>query len=186
MFHDPSQFPIATALESHWQVIRDEYLALPTQAFDPWIQQSMHGEGWSVFGLIAGGFVLPSAKFCPQTTELLKSFNIVGLAGFSRMNPGTHILPHEGWATNEYRLHLGLDVPAGCRLRVLDETREWENGKCLVFDDTSMHEAWNDSDSVRGNLMVDFLRPGQTEFSIEGVPSNVIEYVKKLMEEDQN
>ncbi len=184
MFHDPANFEVSAVLESHWEEIRDEYVALPDQSFDPWVQQSMHGEGWSVFGLIAGGMKLPGSKYCPRTTEILGRFKTVGLAGFSRMAPATHILPHCGWATNEYRLHLGLVVPAGCRLKVEDETRVWQEGKCLVFDDTAIHEAWNDSDQLRGNLMVDFLRPGKTEFSINNVPPDVIEYVKGLLEEN--
>lgn len=183
MFIDPVKFTIATELETQWEIIRDEYLALPDKCFDPWVQQSMHGEGWSVFGLIAGGIKLPGSEYCPRTTELLISSGNVGLAGFSRMAPGTHILPHCGWATNEYRLHLGLVVPPDCRIKVGAETRHWEAGKCLIFEDTTLHEAWNDSDQLRGNLMVDFLRPGMTEFSIDNVPPDVIEYAKRLLDD---
>ncbi|MEM9944082.1 MAG: aspartyl/asparaginyl beta-hydroxylase domain-containing protein, partial [Planctomycetota bacterium] len=171
MFYDAEKFLLVQLLEENWQTIREEYLALSEECFDPWVQQSMHGKGWSVFGLIAGGMTLPTAKKCPRTTELLMQAGNVGLAGFSRMAPGTHILPHQGWAENEYRCHLGLVVPEGCRLKVLEETRHWEEGRCLVFDDTAMHEAWNDSDKTRGNLMVDFLKPGKKQFSIDNVPS---------------
>ena len=181
MFVDPNDFPIAAELEANWTTIRDEFMALPKQSFDPWVQRSMHGEGWSVFGLFAAGFKIPgAAKLCPRTVEIIESFGNVGLAGFSRMAPHTHILPHQGWATNEYRLHLGLVVPDGCRLKVRDETRHWRAGECLIFDDTAMHEAWNDSDEFRGNLMVDFLRPGQTEFSVNNVPPDVRKYAEGL------
>ena len=180
MFFDPKEFPIVQVLESNWEVIRDEYLALSTEAFDPWVQRSMHGDGWSVYGLVAAGFSIPGgADKCPRTSEILSSIPGVGLAGFSRMAPGTHITPHSGWAENEYRLHLGLVVPEGCRLRVAEETRSWRAGKCLIFDDTVEHEAWNDSDQVRGNLMVDFLRPDKTEFSTR-VPNYVREYAESL------
>jgi beta-hydroxylase len=37
--------------------------------------------------------------------------------------------------------------------------RSWEEGKSLVFDDSHLHEAWNDSDSYRVVLFVDLLRP---------------------------
>ena len=180
MFLDKAQFAIASILESNWELIRDEYLSLPEGVFDPWIQRSMHGDGWSVFGLIAIGHPIPNhSNRCPRTTELLLSIGSVGLAGFSRMSPGTHILPHSGWAENEYRLHLGLVVPPGCRIRVANETLNWETGKCLIFDDTVEHEAWNDSNHERVNLMVDFLRPGKKDFSTR-VPQYVREYAEEL------
>ena len=173
MFLNSNDFPIVKVLEMHWEEIREEYLSLSPNAFDPWVQRSMHGHGWSVYGLIAAGQPIPGgSRQCPRTAEILSQLNGIGLAGFSRMAPGTHIAPHSGWAENEYRLHLGLVVPEGCRLRVANETREWQEGKCLIFDDTVEHEAWNDSALVRGNLMVDLLRPGMTEFST-GVPDEV-------------
>ena len=186
MFIDKDSFTIVRALESNWEVIRDEYLALASDAFDPWVQRSMHGSGWSVYGLVAAGRSIPGGrKQCPRTAEILSFFDGVGLAGFSRMEPGTHIAPHSGWAENEYRLHLGLVVPGGCRLRVANETREWQEGKCLVFDDTIEHEAWNESTEVRGNLMVDFLRPGKTEFSTQ-VPDEVRQYAEGLFRDGED
>ena len=186
MFLDKSKFGIARCLEANWEVIRDEYLSLPKEAFDPWVQRSMHGAGWSVYGLIAGGQHIPGAmNQCPRTTEILGLLDGIGLAGFSRMAAGTHIASHSGWAENEYRLHLGLVVPDGCRLRVADETRTWGEGQCLIFDDTVEHEAWNDSTEVRANLMVDFLRPGKTEFS-PFVPNDVREYALELFRDNHD
>jgi beta-hydroxylase len=40
-----------------------------------------------------------------------------------------------------------------------DETRTWQEGKCMVFDDTVEHEAWNKSDQSRVVLIVDFKAP---------------------------
>ena len=186
MFLNPDDFEIVKLLEANWERIRDEYLDLPNQSFDPWVQQSMHGSGWSVFGLIAGGMQIPGgSRQCPETYRILTQYPGIGLAGFSRMAPGTHILPHAGWAENEFRLHLGLVVPDGCRIRVCNETRNWQPGKCLIFDDTMVHEAWNDSNDVRGNLMVDFLRPGKTEFS-KNIPDDVLKYAQRLFGDDDS
>ena len=183
MFYPASNFDLVEKLESNWEVIRDEMLSISQSDFDPWLQRSMHGEGWSVFGLAAIGRQFKQAvEYCPQTTKILQAIPGVALSGFSRMAPGTHILPHCGWAYDSYRLHLGLDVPSGCRLRVADETRSWKNGKCLVFDDTVEHEAWNDSTEVRTTLMVDFLRPGINEFSIDHIPPDVAEYARSMMD----
>jgi len=48
MFLDPRQFGFVSDLEAAWREIRDEYLALPEDLFEPWVQREMYGEGWSV------------------------------------------------------------------------------------------------------------------------------------------
>jgi beta-hydroxylase len=181
MFLDPGQFDFVSALESQWEAIRDEYLALPVDSFDPWVQRQMHGGGWRVFGLYAVGRQIPGAcAACPRTAEALKGVPGLSMAGFSRLAGRTHVEPHVGWAESVYRLHLALDVPPGCRLRVGNETRAWEEGRCLVFDDTVDHEAWNDSDRPRGVLLLDFLRSGLTGSVEDHIPEEVREYAEKL------
>lgn len=183
MFLEPSKFALTAILEAHWEEIRDEFVALPQDSFDPWVQRQMHGEGWSVFGLTAAGQRITGAcAQCPKTAEILDSIEGVSLSGFSRLAPHTHIKPHVGWAASVYRLHLGLVVPPGCRLRVADESREWQEGKCLIFDDTVEHEAWNDSDQTRGTLLLDFLRPGITDFTMDMVPEDVRRYAERLID----
>ena len=59
--------------------------------------------------------------------------------------------------------HLPLIVPPGCGFRVGNETREWEEGKLLIFDDTIEHEAWNESDQDRVVLIFDIWRPELSE-----------------------
>ena len=59
------------------------------------------------------------------------------------------------------RLHLGLIIPKtytaiGCAIRVGEEIENWQEGKCLIFDDTIEHEAWNRSHDTRVVLLVDF------------------------------
>jgi len=51
---------------------------------------------------------------------------------------------------------MGLVVPTGCILKVNGIEGTWEEGKCIVFDDTFRHEAWNPSyDTTRIVLMLD-------------------------------
>jgi hypothetical protein len=180
-FLDPRQFPFVEELEARWEAIRDEYRALPTDAFDPWVQREMHGGGWTVFGLYALGRPIPGAcSSCPLTAQALAQVPGVSMAGFSRLAPRTHVKPHVGWAASVYRLHLGLVVPQGCRLRVASETRTWHDGRSLLFDDTVEHEAWNDSDLMRGVLLVDFLRPGVGGLAEDHVPEEVQRYAESL------
>ncbi|HLW64572.1 MAG TPA: aspartyl/asparaginyl beta-hydroxylase domain-containing protein [Gemmataceae bacterium] len=181
MFIDPAQFEFVAALESQWQAIREEYLALPGDSFDPWVQRQMHGGGWTVFGLYALGQPIPAAcAACPNTARVLKQIPGLSMAGFSRLAPHTHVKPHVGWAASVYRMHLALVVPPGCRLRVAGETRHWQEGRCLIFDDIVEHEAWNDSDLPRGVLLIDFLRPGVTGSVADHVPEEVRQYAAQL------
>ena len=181
MFLDPAQFDFVPKLEAHWEAIRDEYLALPSQSFDPWVQRQMHGGGWTVFGLYALGQAIPEAcRACPNTARALQQIPSLSMAGFSRLAPHTHVKPHVGWAVSVYRMHLALVVPPGCRLRVAAETRTWQEGRCLIFDDTVEHEAWNEADLPRGVLLVDFLRPGITGSVADHVPEEVQQYAAQL------
>jgi beta-hydroxylase len=181
MFIDPAKFEFVADLEAQWDAIRSEYLALPSDAFDPWIQRPMHGGGWTVFGLYAVGRPIPAAcAACPRTARALRRVPGLSMAGFSRLAPRTHVNPHVGWAASVYRLHLGLVVPTACRLRVAAETRTWQEGRCLIFDDTVEHEAWNDSESPRGVLLLDFLRPGFSGSVEDHVPEEVRQYAAHL------
>src|SRR3546814_9348823 len=65
------------------------------------------------------------------------------VAFFSALKPGTHIPPHNGATNTPLTVHMPLVIPPDCALRVGDETRTWEPGKLLMFDDTIRHEAWN-------------------------------------------
>src|SRR5262245_14042258 len=141
MFIDARQFDFVMELEAAWEEIRDEYLSLPEDAFEPWVQREMYGDGWTVFGLYAFGERLDAAiNACPHTASALSRVPGLTTAGFSRLAPGTSIKPHVGWVQTVYRSHLGLIVPDECGMRVGLETRSWQEGECLIFDDTIEHE----------------------------------------------
>lgn len=75
------------------------------------------------------------------------------------MHPGVHVWPHCGPTNCRIRSHLGLVIPEGPRLRVGNETRTWELGKFIVFDDSIEHEVWHDGNSLRLVLIVDMWHP---------------------------
>ena len=79
---------------------------------------------------------------------------------FSIMRPGAHILPHRGVTNARAVLHLGLDIPDGCALRLTEvEQLGWQAGRCFAFDDTYEHEAWNRSPATRTILLGDIWNP---------------------------
>ncbi len=164
MFKQSSDFPFVSLLESHWEVIRDELLQLAPQDYLAWPEKHLYGKGWDVFGLYAFGLkVAKNCQLCPETTALVEQIPGLVTAGFSSLQPGTHIAPHTGYEDRVYRCHLGLlGCTEECGLRVGDETRHWQAGRCLVFDDTTEHEAWNRGQQTRIVLLLDF-KPDATE-----------------------
>jgi aspartate beta-hydroxylase len=78
------------------------------------------------------------------------------------LRPGARIPPHTGYVNTRLICHLPLIVPDGCAIRVGNETRAWQEGRALVFDDTVEHEAWNRSDRLRVVLLFDIWRPELT------------------------
>lgn len=102
---DRNQFDFVSTLESRTSVIRDEYLALPRESFDPSVRRQMHGGGRSVFGLYAVGQPITAAcAACPGTAEALTGGPGLSMTGFSRLAPNTHVKPHVGWAASVYRV----------------------------------------------------------------------------------
>ena len=157
MFLDNKNFPFVSKLEGNWRIILNELRNLPKRDFQPWPERHLYRKGWHVFGLIAfGKRVEPNWRACPKTTNLVTRFvPSCYTLGFSWLDPRTHIKPHLGYTKAITRCHLGLVTPIGARLRVANETRVWQEGKMIIFDDTSEHEAWNNSEVSRVVLLFD-------------------------------
>ena len=83
----------------------------------------------------------------------------MGSAYFSLLQPKTHLKAHCGPTNLRLRMHFGLFVPKGCRIRVHDETRAWNEGECLLFDDSFEHEVWHDGTGDRIVLICDMWHP---------------------------
>lgn len=161
MFYPNDQFPFTKILEQNAQAIRKELLSLEEGRFLDWPEKHLYGQGWTVFGFYSFGIKLDkNCKRCPETTRVLEQIPGLVTAGFSHLKPNTHITPHTGAPEGVLRCHLGLVVPENSAIRVGTETRAWQEGKCMVFDDTVEHEAWNKGDKSRVVLLLDFEAPG--------------------------
>ncbi len=161
MFYDPQQFEFTPILEENWEAIYKEFLGIRDYLID-WIEKKLYDQGWQVYMLYSfphGDVMLPNILRCPTTASIVKEHVPThGVATFSILQPQTHIKPHTGYQGEVLRCHLPLSVPEGnCQLRVRDETRLWEPGKVLIFDDRVEHEAWNFTDQERVVLIIDFV-----------------------------
>jgi aspartyl/asparaginyl beta-hydroxylase (cupin superfamily) len=164
-WHDPAQFSIVPALEKEYEGIRREILALRRADFQREGEKIDRSGSWDVFFFYElGRKNVDNCAKCPLTTDIIEGHNTIrtlaGLSYFSKMSPGTHVAPHRGPTNMRLRCHLGLQVPDGdCAIRVGGETRTWQEGKCLVFDDHFTHEVWNNTSEPRIVLVVDLWHP---------------------------
>jgi beta-hydroxylase len=157
MFYETAEFKFTDSLESNWLSVREEVTRLQQSNFIPWHEKFLYNKGWNVFGLYAFEKKLENnCCLCSETTKLIESIPGMTTAGFSCLAAGTPILPHVGYSKAVLRCHLGLIVPDNCGMRVGNQRLNWQEGKCLIFDDTVEHEAWNHSSFSRIVLLIDF------------------------------
>ena len=143
------------------------------------VEESDHAGGlhsapdeWHWANFIDRGRVQPDMwEQCPNTAAALEAVPrlCVGampfaFAFFSTLQPRSRIAAHTAPANLRLRVHLPLVVPehstaADCGMRVAGETRPWEVGRALIFDDAFEHEVWNESDGERAVLLFDLWHP---------------------------
>lgn len=164
-------FPWVADLEANWRAIRAELdgvlvhpEAIPAfHDISPDQGRISRGDSWKTFTFYAiGTRIDENCEQCPVTEALLDTLPNLQNAWFSILAPRYHIPPHKGPTRAFIRCHLGLKVPRErdkCWIRVDDQICLWEEGKCLVFDDTYEHEVLNDTDEQRVVLFLDFDRP---------------------------
>ena len=176
-FYEREEFDWVPEIEAATSAIRAELEAVlaETHDFPPYAENDpnrpnkahylVDNRDWGAFHLLNGDPVEPNASRCPRTIEALKATPQPAIRGrspmalFSLLKPGTHIFAHNGLLNTRLICHLPLIVPDGCRFRVGNEIRVWEEGKLLIFDDSIEHEAWNDGTSRRVVLLFEIWRP---------------------------
>jgi aspartyl/asparaginyl beta-hydroxylase (cupin superfamily) len=184
-YYPRKHFPWLEALEAGTNVVRDELYDVLAQgqqleAFlghaPPLAGQGMlHSTGAREAAWDAYFFYRHGERYddhcarCPQTTVLLDTLPLVRIRDhapetlFSILTSGSHILPHTGVTNTRLVTHLPLIVPPDCAIRVGGEEHIWQEGRCVTFDDTYEHEAWNRSEQTRVVLILDSWHPDLSE-----------------------
>jgi beta-hydroxylase len=170
-FFDPAEFPWIAKVEAHADAIGrelDDVLGdlehLPNFQDISTDQYSLtQDDRWKTYFFAGYGFrVDEHLARCPATAAALAEIPGMTTAMFSILAPRKEIPPHVGPYKGVLRYHLALRVPEpldASGITVRGETRHWEPGRSLVFDDVWTHEAWNGTDDLRVVLFVDFIRP---------------------------
>lgn len=97
---------------------------------------------------------LPLANCPPHAPEVILSI----------LKPGTHIPPHFGISNFKLATHLPIIVPEGdLSITVGNEKNTWTEGQPIVFDDSFLHEAINNSSLTRVVLIADVWHPALSD-----------------------
>lgn len=132
--------------------------------------QSLAGSlQWSALDLFKDGQGNKEvATLFPQTLGQLKSIPTYALdecpveVFFSLLKPKQQIDAHYGQSNHSLTVHLALEVPENCYLKVADLKREWQEGGLLIFNDSYLHSAHNQSERMRIVLIFSVWHPALT------------------------
>lgn len=168
-FIDVKHFPELTVLEENWQTIRDEGLRLFDEGYIRAAAKyndlgfnSFFRAGWKRFYLKWYDDPLPSARnLCPRTTALVERIPTINAAMFAVLPPGARLPLHRDPFAGSLRYHLGLSTPNSelCRIFVDGERYFWKDGEAVMFDETYIHRAENQTETTRLILFCDIERP---------------------------
>lgn len=170
-FFPAGSFPWVGSLEAFYPAIRGEVLDLmqhdtPIPGFEQISTDQTklsNDRRWKTFFFLGYGLRFEeNIARCPATWAGLQRIPGLTTAFFSVLEPGKRLPPHRGPYKGVLRYHLGIIIPDradSCGIEVAGEQRHWAAGRSLIFDDTFVHSAWNDSGERRIVLFVDFARP---------------------------
>lgn len=183
---DLSDYPELAVLAQNYAVIREECEALVgskvripgMEELSSYTSGGIHQIAWKTFMFKSGRFIPENCRLAPKTAALLKDIPGIYTAFFSVLEPHQHIKAHWGYWKGFVRYHLGVIIPNDnadqcCWIRInphaqaaggdkslieQGETYHWRNGQAVLFDDTFLHDACNNSDQVRVVLFLDVAR----------------------------
>lgn len=173
-FWDKTNIKSVKVLEDNYNIIKEEFSKIQQDKIkvenDYKItdhDKFLHKGDWEWYSYISKGQKKETFKtHFPKTYEILDSIEdkMIGTpfsyCFLSKLSPLSSISPHYGPCNIRLRIHLGIDIPSDCHIQVADKKQSWEEGKCLVFDDTYIHEVKNQNkDSFRTILLLDIWHP---------------------------
>jgi len=183
---DLSEYPELDVLRHNYPVIRAECenlmrsrLRIPgMEELTRYTSGGIHQIAWKSFMFKSGAFIEENCALAPRTAALLRDIRGVYTAFFSVLEPRQHIKAHWGYWKGFVRYHLGVLIPDNnrdnkCWIRINPHAQErgddrslieqgetyfWHDGEAVLFDDTFLHDAANETDQVRVVLFLDVAR----------------------------
>lgn len=163
--------PLVRRLEALSPQIREEIhagIAHRSDALTPYEHYLMVKPDWRALYLHRDGrYQDQNQAMCPTAWAFMKDDLGDWLCPllemhFSVLESGAEIAPHCDLWNFSINLHLAVDIPEGCGIQVAGETRQWQQDRCLMFDYSYLHSAWNRGARRRICLLIDVWHPGVT------------------------
>jgi len=184
-FFDTREFRLAAILEENYEMIKEELEKVLTEDESKFAEY--RGDGiasdknrmtnktgtWKVFYFWQQFLEQPeNTKRCPKTFSLLQHLKnekllLGGMVCFSSLLPGTNIVPHTGPSNMRLTCHLGLLGCSGTKIFAGSDSASFQEGKCIIFDDSFLHEVHHQGNERRVTLMLDMWHPGMSELEID-------------------
>lgn len=171
LFYDVDDvFPELVKIHKLRSKIMNELDNINSNEWNDWPEKELYATDneWKIFPLYAFNiWVNDNCNKMPTLTKFIKSIPNLKIAILSKLSPGMKLVPHRGWGEHSnfvLRAHYGLVVPENkCYVMVSDdninEKRYHSNDKWLIFDDSKIHMAENESNNERIVLILDIVRP---------------------------
>jgi beta-hydroxylase len=166
----PAIVPGLDLIQQNYDRIRDEARALldagvfqrPPAVDEPGYNSFEKG-GWRRYPI---KWYRPSCRpsalsACPETCSVLERIPAIRSAMFVVLPPGGRIGRHHDPLATSLRYHIGLVTPNSekCALTLDGQSYPWHDGKELLFDQTFLHSALNETDQPRVILFCDVENP---------------------------
>jgi aspartyl/asparaginyl beta-hydroxylase (cupin superfamily) len=163
---DPRRFPFASSLEGAAPTIAKELNALSEGEFTEYGGLGL--PGWREFTLCKQNKEdRDKCARCPVTASLIatvqRSHVYVNQFTFLCLEPNTTLADHADPNNYLVSVHLPLVVPPRSGLSVAGDARSYVTAKCLAFDNSFLHRAWNHGRRRRIILAVQTFHPDLTD-----------------------
>lgn len=180
-FHSSDNAGWATQLNQSAKKIKSE-LAVAMQhqltkaSLRPYLDQNFashsklnelaNSTNWQAIDLYKNGELNTEiSELFPETLCALNSLPTYNLNNnpfevfFSFLKPNQSIAPHYGQSNHALTAHLPLDIPPNCHIEVESQQHAWHENDLLIFDDSFLHSAHNNSDKTRVVLIFSVWHP---------------------------
>lgn len=171
-----NSIPGLDVIRANWETIKEEALALErsklikgSDRYNDIGFNSFFRRGWKRFYLKWYNNFHPSAvEQCPKTIEMLKAMPGIKAAMFVVLPAGSHLPVHRDPYAGSLRYHLGLITPNSeqCNIVVDGEKYYWRDGQDVLFDETYIHHAENNTDKDRLIFFCDVERPMKSKIGV--------------------
>ncbi|WP_448210940.1 aspartyl/asparaginyl beta-hydroxylase domain-containing protein [Colwellia sp. MEBiC06753] len=175
-------------LSSEFDTLKHEFLQLADridELGEPYLNEKYKSQGfeklagnknWTALHLYKDGVLNTQlSQYLPQTMAMLEKLPLYNLSNrpfevfYSVLKAGQHITPHYGLSNHSLTVHLPIIVPGEGYIKVADEHQQWQEGQCVAFDDSFIHEAKNLSDQNRVVLIFSIWHPELTSVQQQAI-----------------